>query len=236
MYRVFDLKRNPNYTDICKFWWHRYNKTNELFFSFYLAGKKLQNSFTAHAENVHHLLKDKHLPSSVCFVRLCEAFLRQCWQQSVLNWSPSFMGCSKKLILWEIPTESSLAEQDLEIAVAKGHAQQRAHQRTLALKQLFSQCGPSLHHVKAERLTGQHCPTPDMFPVVNTSCVPKFCYQSVHCCLIRYFLVRIRTAKCFTNNSKRFRCEVMFENEHTFCSWIHHVRTRTAFAKVWAAA
>jgi hypothetical protein len=25
----------------------------------------------------------------------------------------------------------------------------------------------------------------------NTSCVPKFCYQSVHC-LTRYFLVRIR--------------------------------------------
>jgi hypothetical protein len=52
----------------------------------------------------------------------------------------------------------------------------------------------------------------------NTSCVPKFRYQSVYCCLIRYFLVRIRNAKCFTNISKQFRCEVMFENEHTFCS------------------
>jgi hypothetical protein len=51
----------------------------------------------------------------------------------------------------------------------------------------------------------------------NTSCVPKCCYQSVCCCLIRYFRVRIRTAKRFTNSSKRFRCEVMFENEHTFC-------------------
>jgi hypothetical protein len=38
----------------------------------------------------------------------------------------------------------------------------------------------------------------------NTSYVPKFCYQSVYCCLIRYFLVRIRIAKCFTNSSKRF--------------------------------
>jgi hypothetical protein len=47
-----------------------------------------------------------------------------------------------------------------------------------------------------------------------------------------YFLVRIRIAKCFTNSSKRFRCEVMFENEHTFCSWIHHVRTCTAFAQL----
>jgi hypothetical protein len=58
----------------------------------------------------------------------------------------------------------------------------------------------------------------------NTSCVPKFCYQSVYC-LIRYILVRISIAKCFTNSSKRFRCEVMFENEHTFCSWIHHVHS-----------
>jgi hypothetical protein len=53
---------------------------------------------------------------------------------------------------------------------------------------------------------------------INTSCVPKCCYQSMYCCLIRYFLVRIRIAKCFTNSSKLFQCEVLFENEHTFCS------------------
>jgi hypothetical protein len=46
----------------------------------------------------------------------------------------------------------------------------------------------------------------------------KFCYQSVYSCLIRHFLLRIRIAKCFTNSSKRFRYEVMFENEHMFCS------------------
>jgi hypothetical protein len=62
----------------------------------------------------------------------------------------------------------------------------------------------------------------------NISCVPKCCYQSVYCCIIRHFLVRTRIAKCFTNSSKQFRCEVIFENEHTYCSWIHHVRTRTA--------
>jgi hypothetical protein len=28
----------------------------------------------------------------------------------------------------------------------------------------------------------------------------------------------IRIAKCFTYSSKRFRYEVLFENEHTFCS------------------
>jgi hypothetical protein len=51
---------------------------------------------------------------------------------------------------------------------------------------------------------------------LKTRIHPKCCYQSVYCCLIRYFLVRIRIAKCFTNSSKRFRYEVMFENEHTF--------------------
>jgi hypothetical protein len=71
----------------------------------------------------------------------------------------------------------------------------------------------------------------------NTSCAPKFCYQSLYCCLTRYFLVRIRIVKWFTNSSKRLRCEVTFENERTLCSWIHHVRTCTSFAQLaWAAA
>jgi len=34
-----------------------------------------------------------------------------------------------------------------------------------------------------------------------------------------------RIAKCFTNKSKLFRCEVTFENKHTLCPWIHYVRT-----------
>jgi hypothetical protein len=36
----------------------------------------------------------------------------------------------------------------------------------------------------------------------DTSCVPKLCYQSVYCCLIRYFIVQMRIAECFTNSSK----------------------------------
>jgi hypothetical protein len=80
--------------------------------------------------------------------------------------------------------------------------------------------------------------TPKMSTTFSkTSIHPKCCYKSVYCCLIRYFLVRIRIVKCFTNSSKRFRCEVTFENEHSFCSWIHHVRTCTAFVPLaWAAA
>jgi hypothetical protein len=37
----------------------------------------------------------------------------------------------------------------------------------------------------------------------------------VYCCLTRNFLVRTHIAKCFTNSSRRFRCEIMFENEWT---------------------
>jgi hypothetical protein len=43
---------------------------------------------------------------------------------------------------------------------------------------------------------------------------------------------RIRIVKCFTTSSKRFRCEVMFENEHAPCSWINHVCSWTAFAQI----
>jgi hypothetical protein len=61
----------------------------------------------------------------------------------------------------------------------------------------------------------------------DTSCVSTFFYQSV-CCLIWYFLVEISIVKFFTNSNERFRYDVMFENEHTFCVWIHHIHTRPA--------
>jgi hypothetical protein len=59
----------------------------------------------------------------------------------------------------------------------------------------------------------------------NTSCVIKL-FHSVYCCLIRYVLVRIRNDKCLSS-SKRFRCEVVFENGLLFvdkscsllCTW-----------------
>jgi hypothetical protein len=35
----------------------------------------------------------------------------------------------------------------------------------------------------------------------HNSCVPKCCCRSV-CCLIRFFLVGVRIAKCFTGSSK----------------------------------
>jgi hypothetical protein len=62
-------------------------------------------------------------------------------------------------------------------------------------------------------------------------------YRSVYCCLIRYILVRTRIAKYFTNKRKRFKYEVMFENEHTFYSRIHHVSICRYFMQLtWAAA
>jgi hypothetical protein len=51
--------------------------------------------------------------------------------------------------------------------------------------------------------------------ITNTYCVPKFCCHSVYC-FIWYVTVRISITKFLTKNSRRFRCEVMFENEHTF--------------------
>jgi hypothetical protein len=38
----------------------------------------------------------------------------------------------------------------------------------------------------------------------HTTFVLKFCYQSVYC-FIRYFLVRIHIAECFTSSGKRFQ-------------------------------
>jgi hypothetical protein len=172
------------------------------------------------------------------------------------------------------------------IAVAKGPAQQHAHQRTLAVKHLCflydlklsqrlciiksSQGTSVLKYPEDEDRDGPRnvgffaiqpfdaagrpkrfyytCVSSTlrsvsplntvrlwMFPVAHTSCVPK-CYQSVYCCLIRHFLVRIRTTKCFTNSSKPIRCELKFENGHMFCSWTHHVHSCITCAQLVSAA
>jgi hypothetical protein len=100
----------------------------------------------------------------------------------------------------------------------KGHAQQCAHKRTLAVKQLLcSQCGPSLLHVETSS-PFQVLPTKKLTVSEDSDTVLrcllksqwshnsswKCCYLSLYC-LIRYFHVRKRIAKCFTNSSKRFR-------------------------------
>jgi hypothetical protein len=46
----------------------------------------------------------------------------------------------------------------------------------------------------------------------------------------------INTFQCSTKGNKRFRCEVMLENDHTFCSWMNHVRTRIAFRQLMRTA
>jgi hypothetical protein len=57
----------------------------------------------------------------------------------------------------------------------------------------------------------------------NTFCVQKCCYHLVYWYLIR----RLVVSKCFLNASwteaDGFDCEVTFENEHTFRSWILEV-------------
>jgi hypothetical protein len=63
---------------------HQYNNTDELFVSFYcLFMGTYITSLTADTENVHHLLKDKHLPISVCFVQYYEAFMGSSLYRSV---------------------------------------------------------------------------------------------------------------------------------------------------------
>jgi hypothetical protein len=41
--------------------------------------------------------------------------------------------------------------------------------------------------------------------------------------VLPYSILSLEGPKCFRNRSKQFRREVMFENEHTFCWWIHRV-------------
>jgi hypothetical protein len=62
-------------------------------------------------------------------------------------------------------------------------------------------------------------------------------HQSVCRRPIRHFLVGIRLAKFFPKISLRSQCEVTFENEDIFLSWMRYVLTWTTLAQlVWAAA
>jgi hypothetical protein len=78
-----------------------------------------------------------------------------------------------------------------------------------------------------ECTTCQNCLKPDILPVVNTSCLQKFCYQSVYCCLIWYFFVREYTAKWLVKSSKWFQCKVMSE-----ITYFAHVHTCRPFAQL----
>jgi hypothetical protein len=46
----------------------------------------------------------------------------------------------------------------------------------------------------------------------------------LYCYLTRCILVEICIAKYFVNSGQQFQCKVIFENEHTFWSWIHHAQ------------
>jgi hypothetical protein len=66
----------------------------------------------------------------------------------------------------------------------------------------------------------QRCLRPDMFNVANTACVPNFATSQwiflFGTCLSGYALLMLHV-------QQHFRYEVTFENEHAFCTWIHHV-------------
>jgi hypothetical protein len=69
MYRLFHLKRNPNYNSICKFWWLQY-KRDELFFSVCLLRRTYrtalqQMSTTFMKTQKHFLCPEMLLPVSV---------------------------------------------------------------------------------------------------------------------------------------------------------------------------
>jgi hypothetical protein len=220
LHSVFHLKFNPN-NSICKLWWHHCNKTKDLSFSFWK--KNLQNSFTAtfSKTSIHRFS-----------VRVSCDFAKYFWVVlgknlfSIVPVLPNFVSWSNKHLLWEI-----LKEWKSRGVGSGDSGGQRPHPTALTKELLQNSCC-SVRSVGRRPIMLKPA-TPD---AGHVSCVRKFCYQSACCCLIRY-LVTIRTAKCFTNSSKRFRCEVMFENEHTFCLWINHVLISTAFAQLaWAAA
>jgi hypothetical protein len=57
------------------------------------------------------------------------------------------------------------------------------------------------------------------------------------CCFVWYFLVQVLISKHFTISSKWCQSVLKFENKHTFCLWIHHAHTCTAYEQLtWAVA
>jgi hypothetical protein len=139
-------------------------------------------------------------------------FLCQCWRQSVqycVSVPPNFVGYLNNLLSLKKISQKELMRYGLQIILAKGHTQQCIYEKSFAVRHSWSQCGqwshcaetaiPFIFFYVAGHLTCQHCLTPDMFPIANTSRVQKY-----YVCLTWYFLVWIHSAKCFTNSSKWF--------------------------------
>jgi hypothetical protein len=204
---VFRLKHNPKNKGNCKRWWYQCTKTSEFI--------QIQKELTEQLYCRCWKCSASDRRDTFIFYTNFRGVSGPCWQQSVqccVSVPPNFLGYSNKPFLWEITTEMGPARWSPKIAVV-----------------------PSCWNRQC--LICRHCPKADMIPVANASFVPKVRYQSLYCCLTLCFLVRIRIAKCFTDSGKRFRCEAIFENEHTLCSWKHRVRICTAFVKLaWAAA
>jgi hypothetical protein len=61
-----------------------------------------------------------------------------------------------------------------------------------------------------------------MFPVSNIFCVPKCCYQSVYCCLIRYFLVSYQQPISMLSNVREWTHVLLVNTPsshlHSFCA------------------
>jgi hypothetical protein len=194
----------------CKLWW-QYKRV----YYFLFVRKKSQNSFGAEGEIVHHFLEDEHLP----FLMLLATLQSGSWiNASNIPFSTvlQFLPAS-----WVFRINSSF-EKLPQKEVCRGTPRVRRLwllkatpnnklKRMFAVQQLFcSQRRPSPHHVKTSSPSPVHTSDAGFVFDRKHSCVPSFCCQSPHCCLIRYFVVRIwiHIIKCYTNISKWFRSHV----------------------------
>jgi hypothetical protein len=66
------------------------------------------------------------------------------------------------------------------------------------------------------------------FCTIEIFCVPKFCSQCVYCCLVRYFLLRVRTNKLFTKTNSRFGYEANVRE------WTHALLRNTSCCTTYA--
>jgi hypothetical protein len=95
--------------------------------------------------------------------------------------------------------------------VVKGHSQQCAVQRTLEIKQLL-------------KWLRRFCSRSALSP------------HSVCCGLVLSSLSGHSLLNASRTSADDFRCEMMFESGHTFCSLVHLIRMCIAFAQLVRAA
>jgi hypothetical protein len=162
--RVLYLKHNLNYNSTYKLRWHQYNEKNEFFL--------LETIYRTTLQQILKMSNTFMKTGILLFYRVSCDFVKF-FSASGLARTLSLRNHYRKNFGW-IRSGKRGGQRPVPIM----RSPNKSWNKELLAVRIFA-----TSRWNQQFLTSQHCPMSYVFPVANTSCVPKFWYQPVYCCL-----------------------------------------------------